>query len=109
MIDHARTPQAATNPGESPIEIPAEMPGSVPPSEPVQPVEPDHPTIPPEASDLSEDEEAGSGPDLVDTMSQMISSGRIDMSAYRGERNDDDVERGLGPQGGEDDSSPYDE
>jgi hypothetical protein len=36
-------------------------------------------------------------------MNQMASSGRIDMSAYRGERNDDDVEQALGPEGEEDD------
>ncbi len=29
-------------------------------------------------------------PDLVDTMEQMTSSGRIDYGAFRGERNDDD-------------------
>lgn len=40
-----------------------------------------------------------STPDLVDTMNQMVSSGRIDMGAFRGERNDDDEEDGLGEQG----------
>ena len=45
----------------------------------------------------------GTLPDLVDTMGQMVSSGRIDMSAYRGERMDDDEEAALGPQGLEDD------
>ena len=49
------------------------------------------------------DEEGGSTPDLVDHMKQMVTDGRIDMSAYRGERMDDDVEEGLGPQGLEDD------
>jgi hypothetical protein len=49
------------------------------------------------------DEEGGSVPDLVDHMKQMVRDGRIDMSAYRGERMDDDVEDGLGPQGLEDD------
>lgn len=49
------------------------------------------------------DGEDGSTPDVVDHMKQMLSDGRIDMSAYRGERNDDDVEQGLGPQGLEDD------
>jgi hypothetical protein len=34
--------------------------------------------------------------DLVDHMRQMESSGRIDMSAYRGERNDDDEEGQYG-------------
>lgn len=41
--------------------------------------------------------------DLVDHMNEMVTSGRIDMSAYRGERNDDDEEGSLGPQGREDD------
>lgn len=45
---------------------------------------------------------SGSMPDLVDHMKQMVSSGVIDMSAYRGERNDDD-EEGLLGQSGEDD------
>lgn len=45
----------------------------------------------------------GSTPDVVDHMKQMLSDGRIDMSAYLGERNDDDDEGGLGPQGLEDD------
>ncbi len=51
----------------------------------------------------SYDEETGSIPDLVDNMNQMVSSGRIDMSAFRGERMDDDVEDGLGEAGMEDD------
>lgn len=34
--------------------------------------------------------------DLVDHMNQMVSSGRIDMSAYRGEDNLDDQEDMLG-------------
>lgn len=46
---------------------------------------------------------SGSTPDVVDHMRQMIRDGRIDMGAYRGERNDDDEETGLGPQGLEDD------
>lgn len=46
---------------------------------------------------------SGSTPDVVDHMNQMVRDGRIDMSAYRGERNDDDEETGLGPQGLEDD------
>lgn len=45
-------------------------------------------------------------PDLVDHMKQMFTSGRIDMSAYRGERNDDEEDESLGPQGVEDDV-PY--
>ena len=46
---------------------------------------------------------SGSTPDVVDHMNQMVRDGRIDMGAYRGERMDDDVEHGLGPQGLEDD------
>ena len=34
--------------------------------------------------------------DLVDHMNQMASSGRIDMDAYRGERNDDEEEGRYG-------------
>lgn len=41
-------------------------------------------------------------PDLVDQMKQMVSSGLIDMGAYRGERNDDDDEDLLGPFSAED-------
>jgi len=37
--------------------------------------------------------------DLVDHMRDMVQSGRIDMDAYRGERNDDDEEGALGPDG----------
>lgn len=37
--------------------------------------------------------------DLVDHMNQMVTSGRLDMSAYRGERNDDEAEGSLGPGG----------
>jgi hypothetical protein len=40
--------------------------------------------------------------DLVDHMHDMVRSGRIDMDAYRGERNDDDEEGTLGPAGEED-------
>ncbi len=35
--------------------------------------------------------------DLVDHMKDMVASGRIDMDAFRGERNDDDEEGSLGP------------
>jgi len=56
----------------------------------------------PEYDSIS-DSDGDSTPDLVDTMNQMITSGRIDMSAFRGERNDDDDEDGLGEQGLEDD------
>ena len=41
-------------------------------------------------------------PDLVDHMREMDRSGRIDMDAFRGERNDDD-EEGLLGEAGEDD------
>ena len=37
--------------------------------------------------------------DLVDHMTDMVASGRIDMDAFRGERNDDDEEGSLGPAG----------
>ena len=49
------------------------------------------------------DAESGSAPDLVDTMKEMVRGGRIDMGAFRGERNDDDEESGLGAGGLEDD------
>ena len=49
------------------------------------------------------DDESGSAPDLVDTMKEMVRGGRIDMGAFRGERNDDDEESGLGAGGLEDD------
>jgi hypothetical protein len=42
-------------------------------------------------------------PDLVDHMNQMASSGRIDMSAFRGERNDDDEAGMYGEDAVEDD------
>jgi hypothetical protein len=48
--------------------------------------------------------EEGSGtPDLVDRMNQMATSGRIDMSAFRGERSDDDEDGIFGADGVEDD------
>lgn len=56
---------------------------------------------------LSDSEKAKTGDesddsqDLVDHMRQMDRSGRIDMSAFRGERNDDDEEGMLGPDGDE--------
>lgn len=40
--------------------------------------------------------------DLVDHMRSMVRSGRINMDAFRGERNDDDEEGALGPAGEED-------
>ena len=48
-------------------------------------------------------DDSGSTPDLVDRMNQMVLSGRIDMSAYRGERSDDDEDGTLGKQGDEPD------
>ena len=42
------------------------------------------------------DEEVDGAQDLVDHMRQMESSGHIDMSAFRGERNDDDEEGRYG-------------
>ena len=62
----------------------------------------------PTSEGLSDTEKASSGEegedaqDLVDHMRQMESSGRIDMSAFRGERNDDDEEGMLGPEADED-------
>lgn len=50
----------------------------------------------PEGDEISDDAQ-----DLVDKMRQMNRSGRLDMDAYRGERNDDDEEGMLGPQGEE--------
>lgn len=44
-------------------------------------------------------DESDDVPDLVDHMRQMESSGRIDLDAFRGERNDDDEEGLLGEQG----------
>jgi hypothetical protein len=45
-------------------------------------------------------------PDLIDHMNQMASSGRIDMSAYLGERNDDD-EIGMYGHDALDDDFPH--
>lgn len=50
------------------------------------------------------DEPGGGTPDLVDHMKQMVSSGRIDMGAFRGERSDDDEEGMYGEQGIDDDT-----
>ena len=58
---------------------------------------------------LSDSEKVSGGiddfdtPDIVDHMNQMVTSGRIDMSAFRGERSDDDVDDYFGQQGVEDD------
>lgn len=49
-------------------------------------------------------DEPGSTPDVIDHMRQMVSSGIIDMGAYRGERSDDDEEGMLGEAGIEDDT-----
>jgi hypothetical protein len=49
------------------------------------------------------EDEAGGIPDVVDHMKQMVSSGRIDMAAFRGERSDDDEDGMLGEAGIEDD------
>jgi hypothetical protein len=46
--------------------------------------------------------------DLVDHMEQMVTSGRIDLSAYRGEPNLDDEDGAYGP-GGDEDEAPEDE
>ena len=46
--------------------------------------------------------------DLVDHMEQMVTSGRIDLSAYRGEPNLDDEEGAYGP-GAEEDEEADDE
>ena len=59
---------------------------------------------------LSDSEKVGNSdllgantPDLVDHMNQMATSGRIDMSAFRGERSDDDEEGFYGEDAVEDD------
>ncbi len=53
-------------------------------------------------------DDSGGQPDLVDHMNHMLPSGRIDMSAFRGERNDDDEEDSLGAGGQEDTVPPAD-
>lgn len=66
---------------------------------------PDGDSLPTEASASeqapSPGDDSGGLPDLVDHMNQMVSSGRIDMSAFRGERNDDDEDGLLGEEGRE--------
>ncbi|WP_408591221.1 hypothetical protein [Novosphingobium sp.] len=52
-----------------------------------------------------DDDDDGGTPDLVDHMNQMVTSGRIDMDAFRGERNDDDADWALG-EAGEEDEGP---
>ncbi|RZK02630.1 MAG: hypothetical protein EOO76_06250 [Novosphingobium sp.] len=51
---------------------------------------------------VSSGDDSDDAQDLVDKMEQMVSSGRIDNDAFRGERNDDDEEDGLGESGEED-------
>ncbi len=51
------------------------------------------------------DDEGGDAQDLVDHMNQMVTSGHIDMSAFRGERSDDD-EEGMYGEGGIEDDTP---
>ena len=48
---------------------------------------------------VGSDDESDGVQDLVDHMKQMDRSGIIDMSAFRGERNDDDEEGSLGERG----------
>lgn len=55
-----------------------------------------------ETERVGTEDETTSAPDLVDHMHHMVTSGRIDMSAYRGERSDDDEDGMLGEQGRED-------
>ncbi len=67
-----------------------------------------------EGSDLSEDSERGGTsnpagiipdnvPDLVDTMNQMVTSGRIDNGAFAGEPMHNDEEHQLGKTDNDDD------
>lgn len=51
---------------------------------------------------VSTGEDSDDVQDLVDHMEQMNRSGRIDLDAFRGERNDDDEEGMLGDQGEDD-------
>jgi hypothetical protein len=50
---------------------------------------------------VSTGDESDDVQDLVDHMEQMNRSGRIDLDAFRGERNDDDEDGMLGEQGEE--------
>ena len=56
-----------------------------------------------ESEKVSTGEDGDDVEDLVDHMEQMVSSGRIDNSAYRGEPNFDDNEDKYGPGSKEDD------
>ncbi|MEO5586600.1 MAG: hypothetical protein ABIQ81_02790 [Novosphingobium sp.] len=49
-----------------------------------------------ESEKVSTGDDSDDVQDLVDHMNQMATSGRIDMSAYRGERNDDEEEGRYG-------------
>ncbi len=49
-----------------------------------------------ESDKVSTGDDSDDVPDLVDHMRQMASSGVIDMSAFRGERNDDDEDGCFG-------------
>ena len=51
---------------------------------------------------VANDDDEDGAQDLVDHMRQMESSGHIDMSAFRGERNDDDEEGRYGEGADED-------
>ena len=53
------------------------------------------------------DEFESSAPDLVDTMNQMVTSGRIDMGAFAGERSDDDEAGTYGEAADEDEEFPH--
>jgi len=92
-------------------------PGPAPVPEPDNPEQDDEPAQAQTLSDailrgsdlgLSETVKVASGelnddvPDLVDHMRQMASSGVIDMSAFAGERNDDEEEDRYGPAAEED-------
>ncbi len=51
------------------------------------------------------DDAGNDAQDLVDHMNQMVTSGHIDMSAFLGERSDDD-EEGMYGEGGIEDDTP---
>jgi hypothetical protein len=57
---------------------------------------------------VSTGDESDDVPDLVDHMKQMVTSGRIDKDAYRGEPNFDDDEDKYGP-GADDDNLSSDD
>ena len=78
----------------------AKPPRSTPPEPEADPRDDDY-GLDDTTKDTSGDEEDDSQ-DLVDHMKDMLHSGRIDMDAYRGERNDDDEDGMLGPSGDDD-------